>query len=574
MIGIYLIRNKINGHCYIGQSMDIARRWRSHRNSAENNENSPLYRAMRKYGTKNFKIYEIDRCDYFSLPEREKYWISFYNTYKNKKNGYNQTPGGECCGNRKYNEELIIETYKRFGTLTKTSKLLNLDVGLIRKILLKNGIKIKESAEMQREKAFKISAYDENKKLIKTFTGTNDCAKWILDNYPERTVMKEYYRASISILSAITTHHKAFGFYWINETKNENINYIYDLINKREKLFSNVGNYKLYKNNKLIICSKNIGEIYKYILSNSKEKIGNKDYMGNTIKNAIIENKKAYGFKFDFEILQKENKIKSKKPKEYKIKEKTKRKNIKKLNVCPKCNNMKGINANLCLICSQKEAAKNIPSREILKNLIRTKSFLEIASIYNVFDNAIKKWCIKYNLPHRKKEINQISDEDWKNENWDLTNLPKVIKPHKNIIPKYDEFKQDLFNLSKIEIAKKYDFADPKIVDKFAKQYNIPYNHYEIIKFSPEEWEQEKWKDSNFINNVLPNRYIYKYPEFNEFKEIVYKNNFTNIATQYKTTTAFVYSMLKYFGLPETAEKIKSYTYEEWMALPNKQSKK
>ena len=55
------------------------------------------------------------------------------------------------------------------------------------------------------------------------------------------------------------------------------------------------------------------------------------------------------------------------------------------------------------------------PSREELKNLIRTKSFLEIAKIYQVSDNAIRKWCDAENLPRKKSDIKNISDQDWQN---------------------------------------------------------------------------------------------------------------------------------------------------------------
>ena len=53
------------------------------------------------------------------------------------------------------------------------------------------------------------------------------------------------------------------------------------------------------------------------------------------------------------------------------------------------------------------------PCREDLKGLIRNKSFSEIGRLYNVSDNAIRKWCKRYNLPTRKMDINAISDEDW-----------------------------------------------------------------------------------------------------------------------------------------------------------------
>lgn len=53
------------------------------------------------------------------------------------------------------------------------------------------------------------------------------------------------------------------------------------------------------------------------------------------------------------------------------------------------------------------------PNREVLKQLIRTKSFTAIASDYNVTDNSIRKWCIAEGLPSKKKDIQKISDEEW-----------------------------------------------------------------------------------------------------------------------------------------------------------------
>lgn len=58
MIGIYKITNKINQHCYIGQSRQIEKRWKRHI-EISNNKNIkeyqyPLYKAFRKYGIKNF----------------------------------------------------------------------------------------------------------------------------------------------------------------------------------------------------------------------------------------------------------------------------------------------------------------------------------------------------------------------------------------------------------------------------------------------------------------------------------------------------------------------------------------
>lgn len=59
--------------------------------------------------------------------------------------------------------------------------------------------------------------------------------------------------------------------------------------------------------------------------------------------------------------------------------------------------------SNSCRGESQKRAER--PSKEELLALIQDKPFLEIGRMYNVSDNAIRKWCKSYELPYRKKDI-------------------------------------------------------------------------------------------------------------------------------------------------------------------------
>ena len=68
---------------------------------------------------------------------------------------------------------------------------------------------------------------------------------------------------------------------------------------------------------------------------------------------------------------------------------------------CPSCWNI------LSRVCER-------PSREILKQLIRTTPFTHIAQHYGVTDNAIRKWCDAYSLPRKATEIKKFSDEEWK----------------------------------------------------------------------------------------------------------------------------------------------------------------
>ena len=71
-------------------------------------------------------------------------------------------------------------------------------------------------------------------------------------------------------------------------------------------------------------------------------------------------------------------------------------------------------NSGLCVECSniQTRVCKR-PSREELKNLIRTMPFTKIAEMYGCSDNAVRKWCDKEQLPRKKADIEHYSDEQW-----------------------------------------------------------------------------------------------------------------------------------------------------------------
>lgn len=87
-----------------------------------------------------------------------------------------------------------------------------------------------------------------------------------------------------------------------------------------------------------------------------------------------------------------------------------------KENLCPNCGKPITRGAKLCVDCARKAQQKvERPSREELKQMIREIPFVKIADKYGVSDKAIVKWCVAMDLPSRKKEINGISDEDWKN---------------------------------------------------------------------------------------------------------------------------------------------------------------
>lgn len=90
--------------------------------------------------------------------------------------------------------------------------------------------------------------------------------------------------------------------------------------------------------------------------------------------------------------------------------------NVKQYHYCVDCGaivtNTKALR---CKACAQLQSRiiTNRPSRQELKNLIRSKSFSAIGREFGVTDNAIRKWCEAENLPRTKKEIKQYTDEEW-----------------------------------------------------------------------------------------------------------------------------------------------------------------
>lgn len=97
--GIYCFTNKINQKKYIGQSLNIEKRYKEHKTRytkpSSSMYSSIFYQALRKYGFDCFDFSVIDQCDNYTREDLnilEQYYIKEYNTYYN---GYNMNYGGD-----------------------------------------------------------------------------------------------------------------------------------------------------------------------------------------------------------------------------------------------------------------------------------------------------------------------------------------------------------------------------------------------------------------------------------------------------------------------------------------------
>lgn len=113
---IYKISNNINSKVYIGQTIrPIEERFKRHINDAINYIlDTHFARAIRKYGSENFYIEEIDKANnQEELNLKEQYWIRYYDSINS---GYNETDALYKCGGNTYqsktDEEMLIISQK------------------------------------------------------------------------------------------------------------------------------------------------------------------------------------------------------------------------------------------------------------------------------------------------------------------------------------------------------------------------------------------------------------------------------------------------------------------------------
>lgn len=81
VMGIYKITNSTNQMCYIGQAVNVAKRWKEHIRSAigaDKAANNKLYAAMRESGVENFTFELIEECPQEILNEREQFWQEYF----------------------------------------------------------------------------------------------------------------------------------------------------------------------------------------------------------------------------------------------------------------------------------------------------------------------------------------------------------------------------------------------------------------------------------------------------------------------------------------------------------------
>lgn len=174
---IYKITNNINGKVYIGKTnKTIMKRFKKHCEDSLKYKERPLYRAFNKYGIKSFSVDEIEECNPNIVNEREKYWIEYYNSFKN---GYNATLGGD--GKSYLDYDLIYKTYKEIKSITETAKIIGCSKDSVKIVLENYNVSQKEILNNVKIKSGKVVAMIDKVtgQILKTFINTHEAGRYL-----------------------------------------------------------------------------------------------------------------------------------------------------------------------------------------------------------------------------------------------------------------------------------------------------------------------------------------------------------------------------------------------------------
>lgn len=138
---IYIIRNTVNTKVYVGQTtVSIKLRFQNHLSAARNGKDYIIGKAIRKYGEDKFYIELLEECLEEELNEREVYWISYFNS-TDSKFGYNMSIGGNVTRTTiELDKELILSMFNSGIPAYKIAKIVHTGVPNITKLLKDNNI--------------------------------------------------------------------------------------------------------------------------------------------------------------------------------------------------------------------------------------------------------------------------------------------------------------------------------------------------------------------------------------------------------------------------------------------------
>ena len=205
--GVYCLMNKINGHAYVGSSINLASRMRNYLNNtflkSKQNVNMPIVKALLKYDQSNFALLILEYVEPESITVRETFYITHVMPY------YNVLKQGYSSLGYIHTEE----TKKLLSELAKNRTHTDKTKGLIARALTgennpfyNKSHSIESKVRMiEANSAYSVYVYNSFKELLVIFPSVKTLAKLIKSNHStlvniiqEQTIFRgEWYLSNI-----------------------------------------------------------------------------------------------------------------------------------------------------------------------------------------------------------------------------------------------------------------------------------------------------------------------------------------------------------------------------------------
>lgn len=174
---IYKITNDINNKVYVGKTTrDLDTRFNEHKKPKNGKSKSAIRDAIQKYGSEHFQIELIEECEYDRLNERERYWISYYDSYQQ---GYNLTTGGDGIALSEEKIKTIRDLWLNGETIVSIANILELPHSTVYHRIAQyedfDPIENKQRALVPQEKP--IIQYDINGNILKRYRSINEAER-------------------------------------------------------------------------------------------------------------------------------------------------------------------------------------------------------------------------------------------------------------------------------------------------------------------------------------------------------------------------------------------------------------
>jgi len=184
--GVYCFINQINGHTYVGSSINLASRMRNYLNNtflkSKQNLNMPIVKALLKYDQLNFTLLILEYVEAEFLTIRETFYITHVMPY------YNVLKQGYSSLGYKHTEEtkkLLFELAKNRRHSDKTKALIARALTGENNPFYKKSHSIESKIRIMESKStYPVYIYNSYKELLVIFPSASSLAKLVKSNQP------------------------------------------------------------------------------------------------------------------------------------------------------------------------------------------------------------------------------------------------------------------------------------------------------------------------------------------------------------------------------------------------------